>query len=128
VAPDAVVRRALWASVVFNVFGALMFAFPDTLPGRMAGLPPDVPVLYRALLVLFVLLFAGAYAWLARAPHIDRPLLALGAIGKAAAFGTVALVWLAGAVPGRSLVPMGGDLGFAALFAWWLMLDARRSA
>lgn len=124
--PDDVVRRALWATTVFNVVGALMFAFPASLPGRIAGLPPDVPVPYRVLVALFVLLFGASYAWLARAPQIDRPLLALGAIGKAAAFFAVVLLWMASQLPFRSLLPMSGDLAFAALFAWWLAFDARR--
>jgi len=123
--PDVVVRRALWASAVFNVFGALLFAFPGSLPGRLAGLPADAPAVYRALVALFVLLFGGSYAWLARAPRIDRPLLALGAIGKAAAFFTVALLWMAGAAPARSVGAIFGDLAFAAVFAWYLMTAVR---
>jgi len=123
--PDVVVRRALWATAVFNVFGALLFAFPASLPGRIAGLPPDVPLVYRAMVAVFVLLFGGSYAWLARAPRIDRPLLALGAIGKASAFFTIALLWMAGAAPFRSVAAIFGDLAFAALFAWYLMSEAR---
>ena len=52
---DRVVRRALWASVPFNLGGALIFAFPDSF-GRLANLPGPVPPLYRASLALLIAL------------------------------------------------------------------------
>src|SRR5437762_533027 len=74
-------RSALWASVVYNLGGTLLFVFPSSF-GRLAGLPVPVPRVYTALLALFVALFGGAYAWLARQPRIDRPLVAMAALGK----------------------------------------------
>jgi len=50
---------------------------------------PTAPPIYCALLALFVVLFAGAYAWLALQPNINRPLVAFAAIGKAGAFAVV---------------------------------------
>ncbi len=93
--------------------------------GQFAGLPADVPVIYRAMTALFVLLFGGAYAWLAMQPTINRPFVAFGAIGKAAAFMTVVVLWLTGAVPGSGVLAMLGDILLALLFAWCL-LDRRR--
>ena len=72
---DRIVRRALGVSVPFNLGGALAFAFPESL-GRLAGLPTPAPPMYSAPLAFLVALFAGTYAWLARQPHIDRPLVA----------------------------------------------------
>ena len=69
----------------------------------------------------FVVLFAGAYAWVALQPTIHRPLVALAAIGKAGAFALFLICWLAGAASGLSVVALGGDLAFAAIFAWWLL-------
>lgn len=114
-------RRALWATAVMNAGAAAVFAFPASVLGQLGGLPADAPAVYRALVALFVLLFGGVYAWLARRPSIDRPLLALGAIGKAAAFAAVVALWLADAVPTRSVLLFSADLGFAAFFASWLV-------
>jgi hypothetical protein len=118
---DRLIRRALAASAVFNLGGAVLFAFPDSPTGRLAGLSGAVPGVYSAMVAWFVLLFAGAYAWLARQPEIDRPLVALGAIGKAGAFSIFAACWILGQLSGRAALAGTGDLIFAAIFAWWLI-------
>jgi hypothetical protein len=117
---DTFIRNVLWAAAFFNVVGAVAFGFPETV-GRLAGLPGNVPAVYAAMVSLFILLFGGAYAWLARSPVIDRPLLAFGAIGKTAAFLTVATLWLAGEVPFIAVFTITGDLVFAIVFARWLL-------
>jgi hypothetical protein len=108
------------ASAVFNVGGALLFAFPASL-GQLAGLPAAVPGIYRAMLAMFILLFAAAYAWLARQPSIDRPLVALAALGKASAFAVVFVFWLFDGASGLGMIAGTGDLVLAAIFAWWLL-------
>jgi hypothetical protein len=118
-ARDAVVRRALWVSVPYNVVGALMFAFPETI-GRVAGLPAPVPRVYTASLAVLVLLFGATYAWLALQPRIDRPLVAFSAIGKASVFTVVLVCWLLGEGPALGVLAASGDLALAAIFAWWL--------
>jgi hypothetical protein len=118
---EHILRNALWIAVLFNVAGAYPFAFPASTPGHLAGLPPNAPVPYRAMTALFILLFAGAYAWLASQPTINRPFVAFGAIGKAAAFFTVVALWLGGAVPGTSVLAIIGDLLLALVFAWCLL-------
>jgi hypothetical protein len=121
---DRTIRRALWASAVFNMGGALAFAFPDTL-GRLAGFPGGpVPVLYRATLFMLIALLGATYAWLASQPIIDRPLVAFAAIGKTAFFVVVVGCWLAGEMAVLGVVSAGGDLFFAAIFARWLLADA----
>src|SRR5206468_10589450 len=122
-----VMRRALWASVVYNLGGALLFAFPASL-GRLAGLPGPVPRIYPTLLGLFVTLFAGTYAWLARQPRIDRPLVAFAALGKSGFFAILFMCWLVGEAPGLGVLAATGDLGFAAVFAWWLRSEAAPAA
>ena len=123
---DDLMRYALWASALFNLGGALLFAFPDSL-GRLAGFPGDVPRVYSAIVVLFVLLFGGAYAWLAQQPRIDRPLVAVAAIGKASIFVAMAGFWLLGDLPPRAILAVCGDLMFAIVFAWWLLGSAVRA-
>jgi hypothetical protein len=122
---DDLMRRALWASVFFNLGGSLLFFFPASL-GRLAILPVPVPPAYSALLAFFIVLFGGAYAWLALQPRFDRPLVAFSAIGKAGAFAVVLACWVAGAVEGRAVLAITGDLVFAAIFAWWLLGSAAR--
>lgn len=117
---DRAMRAALWIAAALNCAAAFAFALPRSLPGQLAGLPPEVPPTYRGLVAVFVLLFAGAYAWLARRPVIDRPLVALSAIGKSAAFLLAAGLWLGGATPGRTAAIFAADLVLAALFFWWL--------
>ena len=120
---DGFIRRALWTSVAFNLGGALLFAFPSSI-GRLAGLPTPVPPVYCMLLVWFVLLFGGSYAWLASQRTIDRPMVALAAIGKAGAFAVVFLCWLVGAVPAFAVLAIVGDLVLALVFARWLVSTA----
>jgi hypothetical protein len=79
-------RRTLWLSVVYNLGGAFLFAFPSSALARLTGLPDPVAPVYCALRAFFVALFAGAYAWLAVQQDIDRPLVAFSAIGKGGAF------------------------------------------
>ncbi len=117
---ERILRRALGTSAVFNAVGAMLFAFPAGVFGDLAGLPGAVPAVYRGLTALFVLLFGGAYAWLAVQPAINRPFVAFGAIGKASAFFLVLVLWIAGELPARGVMMISGDLAFAALFAWCL--------
>jgi len=117
---DLIVRRALWASVAFNAGGALLFAFPGSL-GQLAGLPVPVPHVYTTSLAFLIALFGGTYAWLARQPRIDRPLVAFAALGKTGFFAVVSVCWLLDEAPGRAALAATGDLVFAAVFAWWLL-------
>jgi hypothetical protein len=116
----AFMRRALRASVFFNLGGALLFLFPDTI-GWLAGLPVPVPRLYSLTIAALVTLFGATYGWLARQPVIDRPLVAMLAIGKASFFTVVLFCWWIGEAPLRGLLAGGGDLVFAAIFTSWLL-------
>jgi hypothetical protein len=120
---DRLMRWALGFSAIYNFAAALLFAFPSSGPGRVAGLPPMAPLIYRMLLGFFVALFGAAYAWLWRQPTIDRPLVGFAAIGKAGAFGIILALWLLGASPGHGVLAASGDLILAAIFAWWLFGD-----
>lgn len=121
----ALFRRLLWAAALFNVLAAVMLGFPGSQLGQMAGLPAQVPLAYRAIVAAFVLLFAGCYAWLAAQPEPNRPMVALGAIGKAVVVLVVIALWLAAEASFTSLAVVSGDLLFAALFLWWLSSSPR---
>jgi hypothetical protein len=107
-----------------NTGAAIIFAFPDSL-GQVAGMPTPVPHIYTTLLAVFVMLFGIVYAWLARQPVIDRPLVAFSALGKTAVFTAILLFSILGDLPGRSALAAIGDLIFAAIFAWWLFRGRR---
>ena len=118
-------RRVLWLASLVNLAGAFLFALPASAPSQLAGLPEEAPAVYRAMLSLFILLFGGAYAWLAVQPAINRPFVMFGAIGKVSAFLVVAILWLAGAATATSVGAMAGDLVLAALFVYGLGGSAR---
>lgn len=123
-----VLRRAMAAAAAFNVLGALLAAFPDSTPGKLAGLPAGAPVAYRALAAFFILLCGGAYAWLSTRPAPERPMVAFAAIGKACAFLLFLTLWLASQVSFSSLLTAGGDLVFAGIFAWWLVVSSQAAS
>jgi len=113
-------RRILWAAAVFNVMAGGLLAFPASPLGALAGLPTEVPLVYRGIVTTFVLLFAGVYAWLACQREPDRPMVVLGAVGKASVVALVTALWLAGEASLPSLAAVSGDLVFALAFVWWL--------
>jgi len=91
-------------------------------------MPAAVPVVYRALLGFFILLFGGAYAWVASQSRIDRTIVALAAIGKAGAFAIVLILWLAGESTLRGVLAATGDLAFALVFAHWVVFTSANGA
>jgi hypothetical protein len=117
------IRRALLATAVMNVGAVPLFAFPETF-GWIMGLPAAVPRVYASMVGAFVGLFGAVYAVLARQPRIDRAIVAVAAVGKASAVVIVVVCWLLGELPVRAVLLMGGDLAFAAVFAWWLLAPA----
>ena len=117
---DDLLRRFLWLTAVANTVVAFVFAFPASL-GRPVDLPVPVPLVYSLFAGLFILLFGGAYAWLALQPRIHRPLVALGALGKTGAVLVVLTAWLLGAASTRLLLLISGDLVLAAVFVAWLL-------
>jgi hypothetical protein len=124
---DALIRKVLWATVFYNLAGALAFAFPTSV-GQLAGLPTPVAPIYNVLLALFVLLFGAAYLWLALQPTIDRPLVGFAALGKASVFVAAVVLWAVDQGPGWFIPGATGDLIFALLFTWWLWGGSRRRA
>jgi hypothetical protein len=120
----AVMRAALWATALFNVGACLMFLFPASL-GQILGLPLPAPRIYIWFDALVIGIFAGVYAWLARRPQIDRPLVLVAAIGKTGFFLIVSSSWFVGEVPSRGVALASADLIFAAVFVWWLLGEAR---
>jgi hypothetical protein len=88
--------------------------------GEFVGLPAEVPLIYRGMVALFVILFGGAYGWLALQPVIDRPMVGFAAIGKAGFFSLVLVFFFLGEASGLALGATSGDLLFAGIFGWWV--------
>ena len=122
--PDTILRRAFGVSVFYNLGGAFLFAWPSSPIGQMLGLPQSVPWLYCGVTALFIALFAGAYAWLATSPIIDRPLVVVAMLGKASFFVLILALWLLSEISGRMVLVASGDVVFAGIFAWWLKKTA----
>jgi hypothetical protein len=122
---DRAFRKVLIIGALYNVGGASLFAFPNSI-GQLAGLPVPVAPVYSVLLSLFVLLFGAAYAWLALQPTIDRPMVGFAAIGKASVFVGAIVLWAMGQASAWLIPGATGDLIFAAIFAWWLRASRTR--
>lgn len=118
-------KTALMASAVFNMGGVVLFSLPGSLPGRLSGLPAEVPAVYRYLTALFMFLFGAAYAWLAFRARVERPLVIFGAVGKLAAFSLMAVLWITAQIETRTLLVVSGDVVFALLFILGLRTSAR---
>jgi len=112
-------RRALWATAVWNLGASFLFAFPASL-GQIVRLPLPAPHLYAWISVMVIAAFGGVYAWLARQAEIDRPLVVVAAIGKVGFFVIALICWLLGETSIRIVGATTIDLGFAAVFFWWL--------
>jgi hypothetical protein len=121
---ERLVRISLWTAFLFNLLAAAVFAFPASAPGQQLGMPASVSPIYATMVAFFVALFGCAYAWLARRPTIDRPLLGLGCIGKTGAFLIAAGLWLRGDVSASLFLVALGDLAFAGLWFTWLRTEA----
>ncbi|MGI9293061.1 MAG: hypothetical protein ACR2PS_03690 [Pseudomonadales bacterium] len=117
---QSLIRITLWLTFPFNLFAAYLFAFPSSSLGQLAGLPQEVEPVYAGMCALLIALFGFTYAWLARQPNIDQPILFLGAAGKSCVFILAAVMWLLGSVSGRLAALATGDLVFALLWFWWL--------
>jgi hypothetical protein len=115
---DRVIRAALWTSVALNLLGVAVF-LPAALGSASARMPIPVPRFYAAQIGLTIALFAGVYAWLARQPRIDRPLVVVGALGKLGFFALFVAYWLAGDLPGAVVPQALPDLLLASVFLWW---------
>jgi hypothetical protein len=120
----------LW-TVIFAL--AALFNFAVGLPmllapeAMLAGLGQPVPddLLMTRLASLLIVVLGIGYAMVARDPVANRPILWLGAMGKAP---IPLLVWQSGgaaALSSSAFLLSLGDLAFAALFLLYLLTHRR---
>lgn len=69
-----------------------------------------------------IALFGAAYAWLARQPTLNRPVVAVGAAGKLGFFGMAIAYWAAGDLPAVAVLQAMPDRVLGLTFVWWLRI------
>jgi hypothetical protein len=112
-----VLRAALWSSVGVNALGVALLA-PLAVGQPSPRWPIEAPPYYAGQLAYTIGLFGLVYAWLARQPVVSRPLLVVGALGKAGFFFLTLAYALAGVVPRTLAMQATPDLVLAGLFLW----------
>ena len=127
-AVDRLFRRALLATGLMNLFGAALLAPPSVALRGLTGFPEAGHPLYAWILSLWILFFGVGYLRLAVSTAQERFFVAIGAAGKASFSLLLAAYWLAGDLPGRAALAGSADLGFAAVFAWWLWASRAQPA
>ncbi|GGA81883.1 hypothetical protein GCM10011521_20290 [Arenimonas soli] len=115
---ERMLRLALAAAGVFTLIGAVMFGMPSSWPASLAGLPAEVPPIYRLLAALMMVLFGTLSLWLSVQPRLPLQMVTFAALAKLLAFAAILVLWLAGGVAGRTLGAVSGDLLFALLFLY----------
>jgi hypothetical protein len=117
-------RGWLYAAALYNlVWGATNAAAPDLLP-RALGF--EGGVLWRAV-AMFVLVYAPAFWWAARAPEQHPHVVAVAWLGKSMA--TVGFVWMlaTGALPAAfGVLVLANDVIWLPAFYAYLGAAARR--
>ena len=104
-----------------NLLVAAAFFLPHSRIGALLDLPAGDQPFYRWLAAMLVGLFGFVYFWMSRQPTIDRPLLAVGACGKALAVLTAVVLFADGVLSVRSVLLFSGDLVFVGLWTYWLV-------
>jgi hypothetical protein len=122
----ALMRATLWATVFFNIGGALNFIFPASLGQTLLGLPLPAPHFYTWFMALIIGAGAGLSAWLALQPRINRSLVAVIAMAKTGFFVVALACWFLGEVPARCVAIASVDLALAAVCFWWLLRGSRQ--
>lgn len=123
---DSLVRKTLAFSVLYNLGGAVIFFFPGSI-GKLVGLPQPAHFAYSGFCAAVILIFAGVYFWLARSPQIDKPLVAVAAIGKTSFFLVMLISWMIGESSIIGVLLATVDLAMAVIFAQWVLSDTSRS-
>jgi len=94
---------------------------------RLIELPQQEYSLYTLLAGALVGLFGLAYAWLALQRVINRPLLLVGACGKAVAVLISAFLFATDQLSAMAATIISGDLVFVAIWLTWLRGEQQRS-
>lgn len=122
---DKLVRVTLGLSFFFNLGAAYLLIFAASPLAQFAGFTASTSPMHTSLSALMVGSLGIAYGWLSRQEVIDRPMLALGALIKGAAFLMFVVQWLFDAVTGRFVLFAVVDIVLAFIWLNWLMQTRR---
>jgi hypothetical protein len=112
-------RWTLFATVIYNAFGVLLFIPLLTFGRRLIGIP-DAHPFYLWLVTIWIGSFGILYARVGITARNDRAFLLIASIGKFSFFGLMLTYYLAGDFPMVAPVVASGDLICALLFSYWL--------
>ena len=121
-------RRALVATGVVNVLGALTFVPANRSTRELLGLPGNTDPLYLWIIASWVFGFGIAYLWLARQRRPEWLFVAIGAFGKLSFVAILAVAWLTGAIPLRGAAGGLWDLVLGLMFVAWLIANREPAA
>lgn len=117
---SGLMRLALLATAVMNVFGALLFVPSFSGLREFLGLPNASHGLYLWIIASWIFLFGVCYLWLGITGRRERLFLAIGATGKLSFVVLMFAYYLAGEIPLTTALASLSDLFFAAIFAFYL--------
>ena len=113
-------RIILKISAAFNLFAAVLLAFPLTL-GKLVGLPEPGSLFYSLMLSLAIAIYGAIYYWLSVSQLINRALLIFAMVGKFGVFVIAIFCFLSGAIESKAVGPAIVDLVFGLAFMAWLI-------
>lgn len=114
-------KAALLATGALNMFGAALF-FPAWESLRVKnGFPTGSDPLYLSIISSWIFLFGICYFWLGISGRNERLFLVIGTAGKTAFVALIVLFTARGELPLMTALSTLPDLGFAALFAYYLI-------
>ena len=119
-------RRALVATGIVNVLGALTFVPENRATRDLLGLPGNTHPLYLWIIASWIFGFGVAYLWLARQTRPEWLFVGIGAFGKLSFVAILAVAWLTGAIPLRGAVGGLWDLVLGLMFVSWLIAHRDR--
>lgn len=121
-------KRALIATAVMNVFGALLFVPPVTFFRKFFGFPADTHPLYLWIISLWIFFFGICYLWLGLTERREPLFLAIAAAGKIS-FSLLLIIYAAGGeIPAMAAASGLLDLFFGLFFIGYLWKSAKPDA
>ncbi len=115
---DQIIRGALWSSVALNALGVFILA-PLAIGRPSLMWPIAAPPYYAGQIAFTIALFGIVYGWQAMQRTLNRPLIVVGAIGKAGFFFLTAAYALRGDVPTTMAFQATPDIALALVYLWW---------
>ena len=118
---ERLVRISLWVTDPFNLLAGFVFAMPGSALRQLLMLPESPVSFYTIFAEAMVALFGGVYIWLALQAEINKPLLSVGAIGKALAVLIALGLFFDSNFAWLPTLFISGDLVFVVLWGYFIV-------